>query len=583
MFFKLATAILVISAVIILPNFDGAGAQDATQPLTVETKVRNLSRGENIFQDQINAQPGDRVQIRVRVNAGTAQTGIIVRNGLPARLAFSSGDSGLNNAGGFAAGNMNGGSNQTFTYEAIVTGNEQATIVNTVYVRSNESSERSDSAEIIVTDVAAPAQIQNLVVRNRVMNLTRGETEFQNATSASVGDRLRYEVYIETLGNASQSGVTLRYLIPYGRFVIVSGDPNFILYGLDIASMRPNTSQTVVFEVTLNSGDSDTLNSIARVFSGTVPVKDATATVFVRGGSTFAVKNLVIDAKVMNLSRGEASFKDTTAASAGEKVRFQIKIDALGNAPITNVVLRNPLSSRLSFMGGDLNVTNSSGLGLGTMTGTSKTVMFDAQVGSGVETITNTAIVSGDGVSNASDSAMVTISEVAGTTTAAGQKSVIAVNRSAGQDASKVIARPGDVVAYQFTYRNTSNAAETVRIETDIRDIMELARVSNTGGAVVDNGVIRFPAVSLAPKGEIIQSFEVTVLSASAMGAAQDRIMTVSYGNTSLVQVGASQVAGTSTIQPPRTGASENLVVLLAVLATAGYWFYRRKSRLQLA
>ena len=466
-FFKLVTAVTAIAAVLILPNFDGVGAQ-ALRPLSVETKVRNVSRGENIFQDQTRAQSGDRVHIQVRVEALAPQTSVVLRSPLPARLVFAGGESGLNNAGGMALGNMSSGDNRTLTYEATITGNTETTLLLSAFANSLETSEVSDSANITVTTAASvtTVEFQNMILRNRVMNLTRGETEFKDVTRASAGDRLRFEVYIQNQTTVTQSGLSLRYYIPFGRFVFASGNPDLILNGLQVEELRQGASKTQTFEVTLIDGSGDVLVSTARIFSGAVPQKEASATVLI-------------------------------------------------------------------------------GVAAGTTTPPPA---------------------------------------VAGANTLNGQKTITAVNRSLGQDATKVSARPGDVIAFQLTYRNTSAAVESARIEADIRDIMTLARVSHTDGAVVDNGIIRFPAVNVSAGSEISQTFEITVLDSAHVATIQDRNMGIIFGNPLLIQVGTCQVAGTSTIKPPRTGASENLVVLLALFATAGFWAIskRRKSRLEL-
>ena len=465
MFFKLSTAVLVIASILILPNFIGAGAQSAIRTLNVDAKIRNASRGEVVFQDQTNAQSGDRVQIQVLVEALGSQTSVVARSPLSARFVFASGQSGLLNAGGMALGNMNAGDSRTLSFEAVVTGTIETTVRLNAYAGSVESSEVSDTVNIRVSNapVGVAPEFQNLIVRNKVMNLTRGETAFKDETGASIGDRLRFEIYIKNQTGVTQTGLSLRYYIPYGRFLFASGNPDLILNGIVIDSLRQGDVKTETFEVTLVAGSGNVLPSTVRVFSGLVPQREATATVL---------------------------------------------------------------------------------------------------IGAAAEVLTPP-------------------SSVAGASTLAGQKTITAINRSLGQDATQAAARPGDVIAFQLVYRNSTGGAENARIETDIRDIMTLARVSNTGGAVVDNGVIRFPEISLNPGAEITQIFEITVLDAAHVATVQDKIMGIIYGNSLLVQVGAGQVAGSSTIQPPRTGASENVAITLAMLATAGYWVVSRRRKLK--
>jgi len=461
MFKKIITASLLACAVVLTAAV--ARAQDASQNLTVDVQVKNLSRTESL-QDSTTSAPGDRIQVQVTVTArNTAQTSVIVRNVLPSRLAFASGDAGIVNAGGMVIGTMNAGTNRIFSFEAIVTEIAQASLINTAYVRSIESAERSDSAFIIVS--TTDPQARNLTIRNRVLNLTRGETVFQSATTASPGDRLRFEVTLETLGNASQTGVKLRYFIS-GK---LAAQPATALFfdGMELGNLAANTTRTITFEAIASDQPEGTLNNLARVSSDQVGVKESTAVVFLQ------------------------------------------------------------------------------------------------KAGSNTGTVTKT-VASG---------------------------TVTAVNRRTGLNATSGTARPSDVIAFALSYRNNSGVLENVRLETDIRDIMTLARVSNTGSAVVDNGLIRFVQVSVTPGGEVTQVFEVTVLDAEQIISAPDRTMVITFGNSLAITVDPSAVSGITTpppapvktIRPPRTGAAEWMTAALAALTTFGYWVYRRKSRLNIA
>ena len=158
------------------------------------------------------------------------------------------------------------------------------------------------------------------------------------------------------------------------------------------------------------------------------------------------------------------------------------------------------------------------------------------------------------------------------------QQSKSAFNITQNGDATTVPANPGDTIEYTLRFRNTGSSTQTnVTIEDDIRDVLELAQMTNTGDGVVNYNVIRFSLFSVSAGGEIARTFRVTVRDASTFPATADNFMVNFYGNEVRVQVRRPQVAP-AVIIPPRTGASEWLAVILAALSTTGYWIYRRRK-----
>lgn len=293
-----------------------------------------------------------------------------------------------------------------------------------------------------------------------------------------------------------------------------------------------------------------------------------------------STSGLSIDLAVRNLTRGGA-FQETVFAEGGDRLQFQITIDTGGGNSLgyTNVVVRNLLSSRLAFAGGEQDVISAAGLVLGNLSsGASRVITFDVLVAAGPSaTIYNRASVVSREVSEKTDLVTIQVGQ------ADTGQSVKAVNHSTGEDATLTPARPGDVILFQLISRNSASALAVVRAEADIREILDLARLSHTGGAVVDNGVIRFPTVNLSPGGAVTQTFEITVLPSEVITSQARRTMVIVYSNKLTIQVDPTPrtpaVAGTTTAKPPRTGASETLVFVLASLLTLGYWLYRRKAR----
>lgn len=310
------------------------------------------------------------------------------------------------------------------------------------------------------------------------------------------------------------------------------------------------------------------------------------------GSQVVEDRGLSITKKVMNVTRGETTFRDSTTANPGDRVKFEIRFDLSGNASQNNVIVRDLLPSKLTRVDGSVREAGSSvsstyesdlfgaGRNLGTLSaGTQKVITFEANVVDagqfgGTTTLTNTANVRSDQVSTRQDDAEVIVQLVLGTSFSLRKT---AFNLSQGVDATSRFANPGDLIVYTLYYRNTGQATISgAVIEDNIQDILELAEITNQGEAVSVNHSIRWAPVTVAPGVEIAKTFQVKVRDASLWPLASDLVMVNIYGNEVRVPVRRPQVLG----GPPRTGAAEWLAASMASLTTFGFWLYRRRMKL---
>ena len=374
-----------------------------------------------------------------------------------------------------------------------------------------------------------------------------------------------------------------------GNIVIhVTGQPQTLEFISGSVAHFPNrAAQTIV-----PSNGSSLLGSGLNIgdikgcfdFSGFVRFK-------ARVGNVQADRNLTIQKKVLNVTRGDSFFQDSVTANPGDRVRFEIRADIGGNIPQNHVIVRDILPSRLNYISGTVRqdgsgVSNESsffggGIDLGTLfAGTSRTFTFEANVSgsgvfSGVATLINTANVRSDQISTRQDDAVVTVQIVGG---AQFTLRKTAFNLTKSVDATTVPADPGDIITYTLYYKNTGGITiSDVVIEDSIHDVLELAEITNQGGAVSVNSVIRYSPVEVQPGVEIARTFQVRVRHQSLFPASSDLFMTNIYGNEVRVQVRKPTVTGTTT--PPRTGPGEWFAISLAAMATAGYWLYRRRKQ----
>ena len=304
-------------------------------------------------------------------------------------------------------------------------------------------------------------------------------------------------------------------------------------------------------------------------------------------------RDLSINKRVLNVTRGDSSYQDGVTARPNERLRFEITAQTTGNAYQNNVIVRDILPTQLSYVSGSMRQDGSSvsgefdlfggGRNLGYLSpGTSRVITFEANVaGSGVfsggTSIVNTANVRSDQVTTRQDDAMVTVSVSSTESSVSFSRRKTAYNLTQGADATVVTANPGDTIVYNLYYRNTGSVTNTgVVIEDDIHDVTELARVTNQGGAIAVNGSIRYAAIDVPPGVEVSRTFEVVVRPVSEWVTGNDQIMSNVYGNE--VRVPVLRTTPPPHI-PPRTGAGEWLVGILAAFTTSGYWVYRARKR----
>lgn len=167
-------------------------------------------------------------------------------------------------------------------------------------------------------------------------------------------------------------------------------------------------------------------------------------------------------------------------------------------------------------------------------------------------------------------------------------------NRTKNADAQTVTANPRDELVYTLNVRNTSD--ETVSgyvVETSIDDISELATLIDAQGANYNASTnsLMWTPLDIPANGSIEKQFTVRVK--ESLPSDSDLMMTVTYGNESLVSVSRETVAVTPTpsqtpaptpsqtpavtppYKAPTSGPSAWFAFLLAIAFTAGVILYK--------
>jgi uncharacterized repeat protein (TIGR01451 family) len=304
-----------------------------------------------------------------------------------------------------------------------------------------------------------------------------------------------------------------------------------------------------------------------------------------------AAATLTINKTVATSASG--SFVDSVSVNASDLVYFRIITEAQ-NADASNVIIRDILPSGLIYQN---NTTKVNGVAVSDSTGLFGSgynygllprggrveITFAAQTASAeffntsqTTTLTNTANARGDNVSTVQDTANVLVYGTVANASFTLSKS--AYNQTQGVTAQAVMANPGDVINYTLSYRNTGSITMTnVVIEDDLTDVLKLADVINLGQGQMIGNTIRFPPVSVPPGVAVDKTFQVRVR--DVINSTADLTMTNIYGNRVDIQIRPPIVKGV--YYAPKTGPKEDMVFILAFLATAAFYIYHKYPRRQ--
>jgi len=454
-------------------------------------------------------------------------------------------------------------------------------------------------------------------------SFSSSQSDHDNGVTADAGDEVEFQVYYHNSGVAEDeaTNVIVRANLPGGTRDIhevsatidsdqtsaISSSDAFRGGNIDIringsAQTLEFISGSVVWYPNHSTASQSLSNSNSLLSSGVNigTVKgcfdfSGFLTFRARVGSTSTPseeRDLSISKRVINVTKGDGSLRDSTNANPHDRVRFEIRFDIRGNASQSNVIVRDIMPSRLQLISGSLRVDGStisneseffgSGRNFGTLSaGRNIVIVYEVTVSesgsfSGTTVLTNTSNVRSDQVGTRQDEADVVVQPSAATTSFSLRKA--AFNVTKGVDATTVAADPGDSVTYTLFYKNTGTITlNNVVIEDEIHDVLELSSITDQGGATSVNSVIRYSSVTIPSGVEVSRSFQVRVREANAFPVNSDLVMVNVYGNEVRVQVRKPQVA--AVVTPPRTGPSEMITLSLAALTTAGYWLTQRRKK----
>lgn len=287
---------------------------------------------------------------------------------------------------------------------------------------------------------------------------------------------------------------------------------------------------------------------------------------------------LDLEKTVRNVTAGETNYIELTNASGSNVVEFKLDSANTGNVDIENFKIKDTLPADLAFVPGSMKLAKNggsmitvsdadatmvfaNGLIAGTLEeGKHDVLTFEAKAPAEItvsKIVTNTATVSSGSLSDSDEAKVKYLPE----TTPNILKNKDAKNITTGQVATvhdvngvamkALDAKPGDVIEYTLTTRNTGNAVSNDYVVKDgINDVLQEANFisASDNGHVIETGLsgdnarqIQYAAVSVAPDQTIVRTFVVKVMdplpNTPPSGDNFDHRLYNMYGNKVLVTI----------------------------------------------
>jgi len=280
-----------------------------------------------------------------------------------------------------------------------------------------------------------------------------------------------------------------------------------------------------------------------------------------------SIVSIELDKKVGNSTEDPYTqnwYKENTA-KANDILAYRLYIKNTGNDNIKNLKIRDILPEHTIYVSGSTKVftsetgsdgqklpdgiVTSSGINLGDYEPgdiNSGYIVFQIKIAnltsSGTYTLTNTAEAWADNA-NKKQSTATTIINIG---EAQIQKSKTAFNQTQNKDATKTVAKAGDIINYNlWTKNNGSVIAKGFVVNDDISDILEYTNITNMYGGVLNNKTISYPAQDIQTGKTINKTFSVKVKNPiptnPQSGKSYDHKMENTYGYTIIVNVFKSQ------------------------------------------
>lgn len=539
----------------------------AFQDLSIDNYV---SSSYGWYANNTSAKPGETISFLLKV-AGTgnvAVDSVTVKSSLPDKLVFQSGTlevDGESTSGDLFGSGLNlgiiaGGEEREITFDAVVANSSQFTAGTTESLNSSAS----------VSGVGVVQETASAVVRvgltatkglsfiYTMKDVTSG-SDYSASPEVAPGDTVEFKlqagatgsVALESSGIAVNSSNIFEYVAGSTKIDGVTVADGVMGSGISLGTISAGKNKVVTFSAKISTNydydyGSNFFQNSAHAYATGLSQYDSIE-VNVNSGAT---TNLGIILSGKNLSNNQAFSSSYVSAYPGQIISFVAEIEAPGDEAISNVVVKAVLPSRLKYVSGSTTWDGeemadgivSSGINIGDVySDDTVTIAFNAEVSAasafsyGKTTLWSKVTAVGSGASG-TQSLAVYVSKTNPANVEGPSQELLAYNETKNQDATMVLAEPGDVIDFYLISRNNNSIAiDNYEVKSDLSGVLGLASVTyNGGGSVADNQII-YPAVSIASGATISKEFKIKIKEANEWGDANQIVL--SYGNQVIINL----------------------------------------------
>jgi uncharacterized repeat protein (TIGR01451 family) len=363
-----------------------------------------------------------------------------------------------------------------------------------------------------------------LVIDSTPALLLEKRVEDLNGGDVQPGDQLRYVLTLRATGDAPLVDVVLRDPLPNGLVDPAVEDDTGALNGNEITWALPGPISPLDPPLELSfvarvPDDAAPGSAIAnRAFARATGVDEGRSDDPATAEPDDPTTVVVVSRPDLTTSTKTVSTQD---AEPGEVITWQVEVINSGNAPAEGVVLTDPLPADLELVdaGGAQQVGDSLRWAVGAMAPrTSQRFTFTTRIqrplADGV-VIANQATVAGTGLADAltDDPSTPELDDATRLTVRSAPELELV---KAVEDPNGAPVRPGDLLRYVITVRNTGGrAAEAVRIEDDVPNTLS---VESVDGGVHANGRVTWALGALPIDAPVTLAFTARVQAPIANG-----------------------------------------------------------------
>ena len=463
--------------------------------LTIAKTVRNVTSGDNNFQEMVNAKESDQVEFKLDITNETdsALDSILLRDNLPYTLSYVNGSLQKSVAGGayqnvsdtlagqmFGAGwdlgriEMGKNQNVSVKFKAVAPNaiNNEATVVNTASV-TNGNFFDEDTAKVKL--VPTPIAEKNLTVSKMVKNVSQNQSDWTKQSNAKSEETLSFKIEIKNTGEADLKSVKVKDVLPFelgytidslqkklndGAFTKIDlSDANmFFINGIDLGGLKKSETLILVFNTKAPSEineNKEIVNKVIVVADGLT--KEDTATVcLVRAGESIIEKSKI----AKNLDTGDEG--QEIKAKAGQEILYVLTTKNTGSAK-GEITVEDDIADIIE-LADVLNISDGGSLSSSNMiqwptmeiaAGQTISLTFKVKIIDPLRAGTDLVMINFYG-----NQVKVTIEkEVIDLVTKLGiEKTVRNVTKEETKFVDENSAKPGDILEYKIDFKNAGNA-----------------------------------------------------------------------------------------------------------------------------